>query len=156
MFNQGALAIGKICLYAPINLSALNRTRELKPWILTWAPANAFFLTPSQWFVESHNIRWSGDGSPRKLSYSRAFYIWAPPPCIADVAIEQLREARLKRHNSIHVMIIPKLFFSLWRRQFYKAMDMVLFLPPRWKHWPSNMHEPLIFGFSFPFVRFKP
>ena len=104
---------------------------DLKPWIMTWAPTNALFLLPSQWFVESHDIRWSGEGSPRKLCYSRAFYIWSPPPCIADVAIEQLREALLKRHNAIHVMIIPKLFFSLWQRQFYKAMDMILFLPPR-------------------------
>ena len=44
LFNQGALATGKIRLYAPINLSALDRTMDLKPWIITWAPANALFL----------------------------------------------------------------------------------------------------------------
>ena len=75
LFNQGALATGKIRLYAPINLSALDRTMNLKPWIITWAPTNALFLLLSQWFVESHDIRWSGEGSLRKLCYSRAFYI---------------------------------------------------------------------------------
>ena len=72
------------------------------------------------------------------------------------MAIEQLRLARLKRHNSIHVMIIPKLFYAVWRRQFCKVMDLILFLPPRWNFWDCDMHEPLIFGFCFPFCRHRP
>ena len=101
-------------------------------------------------------MRLTGNESQREMNFSRACYLWAPHPCIADVAIEQLRLARLKRHKSMHVMIIPKLFFSLWRRQFFKAMDLILYLPPRWDFWPSDMHEPLIFGFCFPYSRHKP
>ena len=57
-------------------------------------------------------------------------YVWSPPPSIGDVALEQLRYARIKRQASIQVFLIPKLFLYLWCRQLYKAMDLILFLPP--------------------------
>ena len=86
----------------------------------------------------------------------RGCYLWAPQPCIANVALELLRTARLKRHQSLYVMIIPKLFYAHWRRQFHKAMDFILYLPPRWSFWSQSMHETLIFGFCFPYSRYKP
>ena len=101
-------------------------------------------------------MRFEGEQFPRTMKTQRGCYLWAPQPCIADIAIEQLRSARLKRHQSVHIMIIPKLCYATWRRQFHKAMDMILYLPQRWSFWDSNMCEPLIFGFCFPFCRSKP
>ena len=156
VLNQGDLASGAIRIYAPINLTSLERSHYLEAWLRTWLPTGVLFLTPAQWFVEGHDLRFTGVTTPRRLEISKGCYLWTPPPCMADVAIEQLRSAHLKRHNSIHIMIMPKLFLASWRRQFFKVMDLVLCLPPRWDFWNSSMHEPLMFGFCFPFCRCKP
>ena len=89
-------------------------------------------------------------------SVETSTYLWSPPPSIADVALEQLRYARLKHQSSVHVFIVPKLFLNLWHRQFYKVMDLVLIAPPAFSFWPASMFEPLLIGFCFPLIRFKP
>ena len=129
VLNRGALASGSIRLYGPINLTALERSETLEGWLRSWLLRDPVFLTFSQWFIEAHDVCFVGSKRPRDLIIERACYLWAPQPCIADIAIEQLRSARLKQHQSIHVMIIPKLCFAQWRRQFYKVIDLILFLP---------------------------
>ena len=150
------LATGNIRLYAPINLTALERSNSLESWLKEWLLPKTILLTPAQWFIEAHDLRFVGNKAPQEMMVERGCYLWTPQPIVADIAIEQLRQARLKRHSSIHVMIIPKLCYAMWRRQFYKAMDLILFLPPRWDFWNCDMHELLIFGFVFPFCREKP
>ena len=56
----------------------------------------------------------------------------------------------------MHVFIVPKLFYSLWRRQFFKCMDLILVVPPLLSCWPESMHEPLMIGFCFPFIKHRP
>ena len=138
--------------YAPLNLNALERCDVLLSWVKSWIGSH-FLLSPKHWFVEAHDLRFT---PARNIYTESATYLWIPPPCITDVALEQLRYARLKRQLSTHVMVVPKLFFGLWRRQLFKCMDMILFLPPGFHCWPSNMHEPLILAFAFPFSRFEP
>ena len=114
--------------YAPIHLNALERLEGLDQWIKSWSGSAAMFLNPENWFVEAHDLRLVGER--HNLKIESGTYIWTPPPCITDVTLEQLRCARIKRQDSIHIMVVPKLFFSLWRRQLYKAMDMILCLLP--------------------------
>ena len=156
VLNKGSLATGSVRNYLPVNLTALDRSEELASWLRTWLLPETIFLSPEQWFIEAQDLRFKGSVTPREMSVKRGCYLWAPQPCIANVALELLRTARLKRHQSLHVMIIPKLFYAHWRRQFHKAMDLILYLPPRWSFWSQSMHETLIFGFCFPYSRYKP
>ena len=143
-------------LSAPIHLSAFDRSPTLKDWIISWTGNKSLFLTPSQWFFEAHDLRTDSSNSVGYSYSSPTTYIWSPPPCIANVALEQLRYARLKRQDSLHIFVIPKLFVTLWRRQLFKAMDFFVTLPPSLPVWPELMFEPLILGFCFPFIRYKP
>ena len=143
--------------FAPLHLTALERNKDLKDWIKSWIGQKCWFLKPEHWYSEAHDVRYTSDqGGGKRLTYESTTYVWTPPPSVADAAIEQLRYARIKRQSSIHVFVVPKLFFSLWRRQLYKEADLILFLPPQFSFWPCCMHEPLIIAFCFPFLRHEP
>ena len=111
-------------------------------------------MEPEHWFLEAHDLRY--EGLNRELNIVPGTYVWTPPPAVTEVAIEQLRSAVLKRQRSFHVMIVPKLFFGVWRQQLCKCADMILYLPAGLTCWPKEMHEPLILAFVFPFIRFQP
>jgi hypothetical protein len=72
------------------------------------------------------------------------------------VASEELRKAKIKRQDSLHVTIIPRLMKPEWFRLLYKALDMVFDVLVGAECWPSSMLEPLIVGISFPFIRVPP
>eukprot|EP00980_Cylindrotheca_fusiformis_P006302 scaffold1352_cov144-Cylindrotheca_fusiformis.AAC.8 len=74
----------------------------------------------------------------------------------ADVALEELRKARIKRQLSLHVILIPRLCTPSWLRQLFKAADIILEIPPGTPFWPSDMYEPLFVGILLPFSRFEP
>jgi len=114
--SRGALRLAMVegssavRLHIPLNQSAIQRSPKLVEWIKTWIYPEHIWLQPENWFVEAYDLRFEGPRHSIKIEYST--YISA----IADVALEQLREARLKRQRSFHVMLIPRLFFGLWRR----------------------------------------
>ena len=157
LINQGSLMGKPLRDYLPLNLSALDRSPDLKVWLSKWAPKHHIFLTPEQWYIEAHDIRFrDGSGFTREMYYQSGTYIWTPPPAAADVALEQLRFARSKRTNSTHIFVVPRLFFTLFRRQLHKEADMILCVPINVSFWPEPMFEPLILAFAFPYSRYKP
>jgi hypothetical protein len=79
-------------------------------------------------------------------------YIWAPPPVIADKALEECLKAVLKRTDAYHVVLIQRLYSPLWLRFFYKLSNFVFHVSPGSRFWPSSMHEPLFFGISLPML----
>jgi hypothetical protein len=79
-----------------------------------------------------------------------------PPPAAADVALEELRKALIKRQTSTHLFIVPRLLTPEWRRQLNKAADLMFFVDPGPGYWPKDMYEPLTFGFVFPFLTVPP
>jgi hypothetical protein len=79
-----------------------------------------------------------------------------PPPFAADVAMNELRKARIKRQSSSHIFVCPRLCSSLWVKQLYRACDIVFQILPNSEIWPSEMHEPLLIGIAFPFLRVRP
>ena len=83
-------------------------------------------------------------------------FVWAPPPAAADVALEELRKARMKRQDSTHVFVCPRLLTTDWLRQLHKAADLVLEIPAGTSFWTKNMFEPLILGICFPFIDRRP
>ena len=117
------------------------------------------FLQPEDWFHRGHDFAGGGknlDGVwiPK---FKKGVFIWTPPPAAALAAVEQLREARNKRMESVHIVIIPRLFTSLWRRQLMRASDVFCELPFDEEFWDkSEQHEPLTLTLIFPFLPYSP
>ncbi len=59
-------------------------------------------------------------------------------------------------YRCLHIVLIPRLYSPLWLRMFYKFSDCVLKFPAGSCHWPSDMHEPLFVGISFPLLSRNP
>jgi hypothetical protein len=97
---------------------------------------------------------WDGFDRPR-MSEGRV-YLWTHPPFAADIAISELRKARINRQTSTHVFAVPKLCAPLWIKQLFKAADIVIEIPADQLFWDSTMHEPLLIAIVFPFFMFKP
>ena len=146
--------------FIPIHLSALDRSPTVKEWIESWTTPSIINLNPRDWFDTGHDIdgwerSWDGFDRPRLLE--GRVYLWTPPPFAADVAIAELRKARIKkRQNSTHLFVVPKLCAPLWRKQVYKAADLVFEVPAGRDFWNVDMHEPLLIAILFPFLRHKP
>jgi hypothetical protein len=144
--------------FIPLHLSALHRSETLKDWIKSWLGNQAEFLEPEDWFEKGHDM--SG-GFKDSKGYWRpkilpGTFVWTPPPAAADVALEELRKARIKRQDSLHVVVIPRLLKPEWFRQLYKTCDLVFDIPPGSVCWPTNMYEPVVIGIVFPFLSRPP
>jgi hypothetical protein len=79
-------------------------------------------LTPMYCFDQGHDIvdrtlRADGFWTPVLESGT---YIWQPPPPAALFIITELRKARIKRQDSIHVFVCPPLMTPEWLRPLYK------------------------------------
>ena len=83
-------------------------------------------------------------------------FLWAPPPAVADAALEELLKARHKRTELFHVVVIPRLMTPRWRRLFNKACDFSFIVSPGPPFWPADMFEPLWVGIILPFVPCRP
>ena len=82
--------------------------------------------------------------------------VWTPPPGAGLIALEQLRNARLKRQRSMHVVVIPKLMTPEWLKQMYKLADIVMSVPARLDCWGPENYEPLMIAIVFPFLTHSP
>ena len=83
-------------------------------------------------------------------------YVWYPPPAAADVCLEELRKARLKRKDSLHIVLIQKLMPPTWRKQLNKTADCIFSIPASHPFWSENNFEPLFVAVIFPYLPFRP
>ena len=83
-------------------------------------------------------------------------FLWALPPAVADVALEELLKARHKRTDTFHVFLVPRLMTPRWQRLFHKACDLSFVVSPGSIAWPTAMFEPLWVGLLLPFVKHRP
>ena len=147
-------------VFIPIHQAAVDRSPLLTAWIQSWCGTDSLLLTCEDWFQRGHDIEgWSTgnlDAFERPILAEGRTYIWTPPPFAADVAIAELRKARIKRQSSTHVVVVPRLCCSLWMKQLYRASDFVFQILPGSPFWTSDMHEPLLIGILFPFIRYNP
>jgi hypothetical protein len=157
--NEGVMAGENMLTFIPLHLSAIERSPLLLEWIQTWTGPELEALEPADWFQKGHDIQsWKKQpGEPFERPVLEAgVYGWFPPPAAADVAVEQLRLARLKRQNSTHVFVVPRLLCPVWLKQMNKACDLIFKIPPGAPGWPAEMFEPLLIGVCFPFLRYNP
>lgn len=85
------------------------------------------------------------------------WFLWVPPPALADVALEELTKSRHKRSRLNHIIIVPRLMTHLWRKRMYKVCDLVFEIPPGARSfWPVAEHEPLIIGLTLRFISCRP
>ncbi|KAL7559398.1 hypothetical protein ACA910_008019 [Epithemia clementina (nom. ined.)] len=100
-------------------------------------------LKPDEWFNLPHDT----DG----------VYLWAPPPCLGDVAIYLLAKAQHMQPWNTHLVIIPSIMAGRWRRMLYKVSDLLCVLPFGDDLWPmSTEYEPLTLAFVLPILNRAP
>ncbi len=111
-------------------------------------------LEAEGWFERGHDIQGSSTNCDGMWipSYEAGSFIWVPPPGVARFAVEELRQARLKRQRSFHVVIVPRLNTPEFRKQLYKSSDCMFELPAGHSLWPKDMHEPLLIALYFPYL----
>lgn len=116
-------------------------------------------LEPEDWYGKGHDVR-SWTKNARGIWYPdvrKGTYLWQPPPAAAKFALEEIRRARLKRQDSTHVFVCPRLMAPLWRRQLHKVADIVFEIPcAAIPEWDATHHEPLVVGIVFPCVFCRP
>jgi hypothetical protein len=157
--REGVTAGESMLSFIPSNEDPLDRASELKPWIKSWAGDSAEFLSPEGWFERGHDqLGGSLDAKGFwRPSFVKGTFVWTLPPGAAQVAIEELRKARLKRQESTHIVVCPRLMTPEWLKQLYKVSDLVLSVPAgAGDYWPEDMCEQLIIGFVFPFINRHP
>jgi hypothetical protein len=62
-------------------------------------------------------------------------FVWDPPPAGASIAIEELKKARIKCQDSLHVFVCPCLMKLEWFHQLYKATSIVFDVPVGSPYW---------------------
>ena len=161
--GEGVMRGQTMLSFVPLHLTALERCSGLRELIIKTVIPNKDeeeiqFLNYEDWFLLGHDIvggQKNDDGIwiPR---YQAGTYIWTPPPAGGQIAVEQIRRARLKRENSTHVVIIPRLMSMEWKRQLFRVSDLFVDLPFD-ENWTKEKHlEPLTFAVIFPFLNHRP
>jgi hypothetical protein len=159
--TEGVMAGESMLDHVPLNESVLSRQPDLRAWVLSWLPtSNPTWLTTDQLFHEGHGLgaeAQDADGVWVPSEATDRWYIWCPPPALADIAVEELDVSRHKRSNLNHVMLLPRLTTYAWRKRLSKICDLVIEIPPGARSWwPASEHEPLLLGLTLCFSSSRP
>jgi len=104
------------------------------PWVQSWRPdPSVLALTPADWYTIGHGLSASYtlniDGIPVPLEHPSVWFLCAPPPAAARTTLAELAASRHKRPHLNHIVLLPRLFTSEWRRQLHKLADAIGELP---------------------------
>jgi len=144
--------------FCPWGTCALDRSPTLLPWLQEVFGNELEVLSPSDWYRRGHD-HLGGELDSKgffRLKIQPGTFLWHPPPAAADAAIEEIRKARLKRRNSTHIIVVPRLVTTLWLRQLYKTADFLINVTNTHPFWPSSMLEPFVLAIAFPYSKHPP
>ena len=159
---EGVMSGKSMLSFVPIHQTALQGGKGvLEKWIESWlldGNEKLETLHPRDWYVRGHDM--SGGQIDRaglyRPTYRSGKFLWAPPPAVAEAALEEIRKARVKRTSSTHVFVCPRLMTPVWKAHLHRAADLILEIPAGCSIWPSDKFEPLILGIFFPFIKHRP
>jgi hypothetical protein len=107
--TTGAITGRDIRHWVPLNLGAFQRSPDLSVWLDNSFEGLGFStLTPEGWYTTGHEF---------------GNHIWAPPPSACEVVVKQLGQARIKRPESAHLIIVPRLMTGRWRQHLGRGSD---------------------------------
>lgn len=160
---EGVMAGADMLSFIDLSRNAIERQPLVLDWVRKWTGIdNLSPLKVEDWFDKGHGVVGGTTSSsshgiwiPEHESPGKT-HLWTPPPAIADVALEELLKARHKRHDTFHVILIPRLMTPRWRRLFNKVCDFSFSVPVSKPFWPESMYEPLWVGIVLPFTHHRP
>jgi hypothetical protein len=118
--------------FVSLHRSAIDRQGQgLVNWVLSWFSGKdqPIFLEAEDWYTTGH-------------IHSTCF--WSPPPAAADVALEQMAFSIHKRPYHTHLVMIPHLLTSHWRKFLGKVCTLVVTVPLGSHLWCISRFEPLV------------
>ena len=62
----------------------------------------------------------------------------------------------MKRKQSTHMILIPRLMTPLRLKQINKASDCIFQIPASHPFWPNSKYESLVVALLFPYLKFRP
>ena len=153
---EGVMAGADMLTFVDLGKGGFDRHPPLLEWIRAWTGEPD--IEPL--FEEGHGIT-GGKLDGRQVwipthCHKDQVFLWAPPPAVADAALEELLKSRHKRSDLLHVVVIPRLMAPRWRRLFNKVCDFTCDVSPGPPFWPLHMYEPLWVGIVMPFVHCRP
>jgi hypothetical protein len=116
--------------FIPLHLAPTDREPKVREWFVDVTNnLNFTWLKPKGWF---HKARAQGN------------FIWEIPPAAAEVVVEQLGFARLKRPEALHIILVPRIMTGRWRRHLTRGTDGYIKIddPAVWSL--SSHFEPLL------------
>ncbi len=162
LLRGGVMGGRSMASFVPLHLNAIDRSPAVKDWLKSWlnikGDTAAAFLEPKDWFLWAHNIvGWEKNVDGILVpKYKKGVFVWTPPPAVADATLKDLRKARQKHMDSTHVFICPRLMTPLWKQHLHRVAGIIFEIPPEVSFWGNDMHEPLIIGLTFPFLKNSP
>ena len=131
--------------YLPFNESAIKRYPALLSEIGFWSQkTRKFDLTcPVDWFDTVFNHK---DSNGYFDAHTKS-WIWAPSPCTAQIAVEQLCEAKHLFPATSHIFLCPAVMTAYWRKILGKIADTMFTIKAGTCLWPTDMFEPLTIAF---------
>jgi hypothetical protein len=143
--SSGVMSGKDFLPYLPLNETAFDRDPKLKSRIQGWLVTDDWKVaTTADWF---HGVFQDPNGA----------WIWAPPPALAKVAVEQMCEAKHIFPNSKHVFVCPALMTGYWRKQLGKLADTSFTIKATENGtWEKDMLEPLTIAFVRPLLSSRP
>eukprot|EP00978_Attheya_sp_CCMP212_P011755 scaffold29206_cov30-Attheya_sp.AAC.3 len=140
--SQGVMRGFPMTAYVPLHLDPFEREPRLKVFMEEVTHGiEPKFLSPEGWFDEGQGL---------------GTYVWSAAPAAAEVVVEQLGTARLKRPQSMHIFVVPRLMTGRWRRHMSRGTDF--YFKMDWSDiWPLKDHfEPVLIFVCLPYSSHRP
>jgi hypothetical protein len=128
--GEGVMLGNDIRCYIPLHLNPIEGEPKIKSWVEDVTRGLNFqILKPSGWFDDAHN--------------NMGNFVWNVPPAAAEVVVEQLGFARLKRPEAVRMIVVPRLMTGRWIRHLTCGTDGYARLDDK-EVWDISSHYELV------------
>lgn len=140
--SEGVLRGMRMTSFIPLHLGVIERRPGMATLIQECMGELEYrTLSPEGWFED---VNCEGN------------FVWVPPPSCGEVVLEQIGNARHKRPNGLHIVVIPRLMTGRWRRLLSRVTDFTFTL---WDdpEWPLEQEfEPCLVFVGCPYISHRP